>query len=298
MNPIPNALTEDVENGRVPLGRLLVEAGLLTDSQVDDALYEGAQTGERLGEIAVRRGMLSEEDLAKTLAEQWSLSYVDRASIFFDPGALASLSREDAQQLEAMPTRVQDGRIVVAVAEPTEQRIQALREVIGEDTVMVVVPRAALDAALSSELLTSRTPPSEREALRSAAAEGEGEGRAQARPGVGLRAARCARAAAFACLPRRSFHARRRRRSRHSSRTPTCLPFLPTLSVHPTWARRPSSKSCGCASGSSRPSSSSETLLRSRCNDTSRQPYAASTPDPSSGGGPKGAGPSMIHSDL
>ena len=88
MNPIPNALTEDVENGRVPLGRLLVEAGLLTDSQVDDALFEAGQTGERLGEIAVRRGMLSEEDLARTLAEQWSLSYVDRASIFFDPGAL------------------------------------------------------------------------------------------------------------------------------------------------------------------------------------------------------------------
>jgi hypothetical protein len=164
MNPIPNALTEGVENGRVPLGRLLVEAGLLTDTQVDDALFEAGQTGERLGEIAVRRGMLSEEDLARTLAEQWSLSYVDRASIFFDPGALASLSREDAQHLEAMPTRVQDGRIVVAVAEPTEQRIQALREVIGEDTVMVVVPRAALDAALSSELLTSRTPASEREA--------------------------------------------------------------------------------------------------------------------------------------
>ena len=85
-------------------------------------------------------------------------------SIFFDAGALARLSREDAQRLEAMPTRVQDGRVVVAVAEPTEQRLQALREVIGEDTVMVVVPRAALDAALSSELLTSRTPASEREA--------------------------------------------------------------------------------------------------------------------------------------
>jgi hypothetical protein len=164
MNPIPDTLSEDIENGRVPLGRLLVEAGLLTDAQVEDALFEGGQTGERLGEIAVRRGMLSEEDLAKTLADQWSLSYVDRASIFFDAGALARLSREDAQRLEAMPTRVQDGRVVVAVAEPTEQRLQALREVIGEDTVMVVVPRAALDAALSSELLTSRTPAAEREA--------------------------------------------------------------------------------------------------------------------------------------
>ena len=158
MNPIPDTLSEDVENGRVPLGRLLVEAGLLTDAQVEDALFEGSQTGERLGEIAVRRGMLSEEDLARTLADQWSLSYVDRSSIFFDAGALSRLSREDAQRLEAMPTRVQDGRVVVAVAEPTEHRLQALREVIGEDTVMVVVPRAALDAALSSELLTSRSP--------------------------------------------------------------------------------------------------------------------------------------------
>ncbi len=164
MNPIPDTLSEDVENGRVPLGRLLIEGGLLNDGQVEDLLFEGSQTGERLGEIAVRRGILSEEDLAKTLAEQWSLSYVDRASIFFDAGALARLSREDAQRLEAMPTRVQDGRVVVAVAEPTEERLQALREVIGEDTVMVVVPRAALDAALSSELLTSRTPAAEREA--------------------------------------------------------------------------------------------------------------------------------------
>ena len=163
MNPIPNALTEDVENGRIPLGRLFVEAGLLSDSQVDEVLGESSQTGERIGEIAVRRGMISEDDLARTLAQQWNLSYVDRASIFFDAGALSRLSREDAHRLEAMPTRVQDGRVVVAVAEPTEARLQALREVIGEDTVMVVVPRAALDAALSSALLTSRAPTGERD---------------------------------------------------------------------------------------------------------------------------------------
>jgi len=144
--------------GRVPLGRLLVAHGLLTEAQVDDALFEGGQTGERLGEIVVRRGLLSEEQIARVLAEQWSLSYVDRASIWFDGDALARMSREDAQRLEAMPTRVQDGRVVVAVAEPTDQRLAALREVIGDDTVVVVVPRSALDAGLSSELLASRQP--------------------------------------------------------------------------------------------------------------------------------------------
>ena len=72
-------------------------------------------------------GLLTEDEIAKVLAEQWSLSYVDRASIWFDGDALARLSREDAQRLEAMPTRVQDGRVVVAVAEPTDARLAALR---------------------------------------------------------------------------------------------------------------------------------------------------------------------------
>ena len=163
LHPVPDEGVVDASPaadsaGRVPLGRLLVAQGLLTEAQVDDALFEGGQTGERLGEIVVRRGLLSEEQVARVLAEQWSLSYVDRASIWFDGDALARMSREDAQRLEAMPTRVQDGRVVVAVAEPTDQRLAALREVIGDDTVVVVVPRSALDAGLSSELLASRQP--------------------------------------------------------------------------------------------------------------------------------------------
>ncbi|MGI9113095.1 MAG: hypothetical protein ACR2GT_13020, partial [Gaiellaceae bacterium] len=48
----------------------------------------------------------------------------------------------------------EDGHVVVAVAEPTEQRLAALRSVIGDDTVVVVVPKTALDAGLRSELLS------------------------------------------------------------------------------------------------------------------------------------------------
>ena len=153
---LPETRAGEAPADRIPLGRLFVNAGLLTEAQVDEALREGSQTGERLGEVVVRRGLASEEKVAQMLAEQWQLSFVDRASIWFDADALARLSREDAQRLQAMPTRVQDGRVVVAVAEPTEQRLGALREVIGSDTVVVVVPKTALDAALNSELLTSR----------------------------------------------------------------------------------------------------------------------------------------------
>ena len=141
---------------RVPLGQLLIQSGFLTQVQLDDALYEGSRTGERLGEVVVRRGLATEDDVARLLAEQWTLDYVDRSSIWFDANALARLSREDAQRLEALPTRVEDGRVVVAVAEPTEQRLGALRELLGEETVMIVVPKSALDAGLRSDLLRSR----------------------------------------------------------------------------------------------------------------------------------------------
>lgn len=141
---------------RVPLGQLLVDAGLAGQEQIDSALLEGSQTGERLGETLVRHGVVSEEDIAKTLALQWELGFVDRASISFDPSALALISREEAQRLEAIPTRVQDGNVVVAVAEPTENRLAALKTAIGENSLVVVVPRSALEAALSSELLASR----------------------------------------------------------------------------------------------------------------------------------------------
>src|SRR2546430_5159840 len=141
---------------RKPLGELLAEAGLIDAAQLDLALREGAQTGERVGEVVVRRRWASEDDVARVLADQWGLSYVDRASIWFDADALARLSREDAQRLEALPTRVEDGRVVVAVAEPTEQRLAALEKLIG-DTVLVVVAKSALEAGLHSELLSSRS---------------------------------------------------------------------------------------------------------------------------------------------
>jgi hypothetical protein len=141
---------------RKPLGMLLVEAGLIDEDQLEVALREGSRTGERVGEVVMRRRWATEDEVARVLADQWGLSYVDRASIWFDADALTRLSREDAQRLEALPTRVEGERVVVAVAEPTEQRLAALEKLIG-DTVVVVVPKSALEAGLHSELLSSRS---------------------------------------------------------------------------------------------------------------------------------------------
>ncbi|MBA2383170.1 MAG: hypothetical protein H0V68_00685 [Actinobacteria bacterium] len=135
---------------------MLVEAGLLTQGQVDEALAESTETGERLGEVVVGHGWASEDEVAMLLAEQWGLNYVAAGGIWFESDALTRMSREDARRIETLPTRIQDGRVVVAVAEPTEQRLADLRRLIGEDTLVVVVPKSALHTGLQSELLSTR----------------------------------------------------------------------------------------------------------------------------------------------
>jgi hypothetical protein len=142
------------EAKRTALGTLLIERGYIDQGQLDEALRRSAANGERLGEVIVKLGWASEDDLAKVLAEQWHLRYFERSAISFDGKALRRMSWEDASRLEALPIQENDeGAVVVAVAEPTDARLLALRELLGDRIDFVVVARGAIETGLRSELL-------------------------------------------------------------------------------------------------------------------------------------------------
>ncbi len=56
-----------------PLGRLLVERGLLTGDELERALALQQETGQRLGETIVRCGFVSGPELASALAAQYGI---------------------------------------------------------------------------------------------------------------------------------------------------------------------------------------------------------------------------------
>jgi MSHA biogenesis protein MshE len=61
-----------VEAARIPwrpLGRVLVEQGLLSEDELERALEEQASTGRRLGETLVELGFLSHTALSRALTE-------------------------------------------------------------------------------------------------------------------------------------------------------------------------------------------------------------------------------------
>jgi len=138
---------EEKQSGRTrrtPLATMLTEARLVTRDQVEDANAESARTGERLAEVVVRHGWVSEEDVARLLAKQYELPFLEKDSFAVEPEAVGPLSREEARRLEACPIGFMDDSTVVAVDEPAEARLREVRRVLGDKTVFVIVTPSTL----------------------------------------------------------------------------------------------------------------------------------------------------------
>jgi hypothetical protein len=150
--PGPLAVDESTPMRDVPLGTLIFRAGLLAEEQLEDALQEGMRNGKRLGEVLLERGWLHERDLGRLLAGQKGLPFVEVRASDAEPAALQMLPEEKARMQNALPLRYEDGHIVVAVADPSnELMLENLRRALGSEPKLVVAPHAELIRAIGDD---------------------------------------------------------------------------------------------------------------------------------------------------
>ncbi|HEX3113648.1 MAG TPA: type II secretion system protein GspE, partial [Candidatus Eisenbacteria bacterium] len=71
---------ESVKN-RKKLGEYLLEAGLITEPQLKEALRRQRQSKEPLGRILARTGVVSETDVCRILHQQLGLPLVDLSTV-------------------------------------------------------------------------------------------------------------------------------------------------------------------------------------------------------------------------
>ena len=149
--PAVASLADDTTPMRdVPLGTLIFRAGLLAEEQLEDALQEGMKKGKRLGEVLLERGWLHERDLGRLLAGQKGLPFVEVRASDAEPAALERLPEEKARMQNALPLRFEDGHLVVAVADPSNELvIENLRRSIGSEPRLVVAPQGDLIRAIA-----------------------------------------------------------------------------------------------------------------------------------------------------
>jgi phage shock protein A len=136
---------------RPSLASLMVEEGVASAEQLEAALAEGQQTGERLGEVVLRHGWINEAGLAGLVARQWDLSFVALSMITLDEAARALVSREVCQRLGACPVSFDDGVPLVAVADPSEDRFASVRAALGTPCSFFVTTASALTRLIDQQ---------------------------------------------------------------------------------------------------------------------------------------------------
>jgi type IV pilus assembly protein PilB len=113
-----------VEAARNPwpaLGTLLVRDGAITSEQLEIALEEKRRVPtKRLGEILVEQGFTTRRAVARVLAEQHELEFIELTAADIEIGAALLLTEALARRYTAIPVRLlDDSTVLVAVADPT-----------------------------------------------------------------------------------------------------------------------------------------------------------------------------------
>ena len=101
------------------LGDLLIREGLITKEQLDKALQEQKSNGQRLGFNLVKMGFVQETEITKMLARQYRMPAVDLARFEVDPKIVKLIPADVALKHLVLPLKREGRTLTVAMADPT-----------------------------------------------------------------------------------------------------------------------------------------------------------------------------------
>ena len=113
---------------RKKLGEILREWGKVTEKQVRDALAKQSKSGRRLGDIFLASNDCSETDIAKALALQFDMQFVDLDIGAINPQVMEMMPEAMMREYQIIPLDYSEGRLKVAITDPLDlESVDAIR---------------------------------------------------------------------------------------------------------------------------------------------------------------------------
>ena len=125
--------------------------GLLSEADLEAALTVQRDSGKRLGEVLVERGTVTRTQIARVLAEQYELPFIELGESDIQIEAAVLLPEDLARRYTALPVSTEeDGSVLVAVADPTNvMHSDELRLALGVPLRFGVAAPDAIEAAIA-----------------------------------------------------------------------------------------------------------------------------------------------------
>ncbi|MEN3004388.1 ATPase, T2SS/T4P/T4SS family [Dehalobacterium formicoaceticum] len=100
------------------LGDWLIEAGMITDRNLQEALNIQKRTGERLGTILVNQGFTTEHDIMQVLARQLNVDAIKLGSVVLLPNVTKLVPEALIKQQRVVPVKKEGNKLFVAMPDP------------------------------------------------------------------------------------------------------------------------------------------------------------------------------------
>ncbi len=133
-------------------GQVLRAEGLITAEQLEEVSRESQETGERVADIVLARGIATEYDLAKALVRQLSLPYLSPKCYDLSKEVLTILPASVVQQHRILPIDLFGEVLVVATYCDLEaQALLDLESDTGRRLACVISLKSELEAILDEK---------------------------------------------------------------------------------------------------------------------------------------------------
>jgi hypothetical protein len=141
------------------LSDALVARGLVTQQAMDAALL-ASRAGRRYSDILVVNGDVSDDDLARTLADHHRIDHVDLDVFPIDPEIKALVTPSTARRLGALPVAaLPSGEVVVALYDPEAlTTLVEMAKLIGREIRPVVASRSQVERHINELAATPAKP--------------------------------------------------------------------------------------------------------------------------------------------
>jgi hypothetical protein len=107
--------------GRRFLSDILVELGFVDEDQAERAVEAARHPGQTPEKVLLESHTITEDQLARALAERYGLDYIDLSEFPVDTSAAALLRKTAAKRYQAAPVGfADDGALVLAVSDPAD----------------------------------------------------------------------------------------------------------------------------------------------------------------------------------
>lgn len=132
------------------LGEMLVDAHILSQDKVEEAVKLQANSGKRLGTVLLENGYITETQLIDVLKIQLGIDFIDVNKETIDPLMASIVPKSIAEQYHVVPIKLEKDKLILAMEDPLNFRaLEAVKQI----TKYKVTPYIAYASAVERAIL-------------------------------------------------------------------------------------------------------------------------------------------------